>query len=61
MIMLGRADPDPVFKIFFPESENDFEAGFSGFKAGGFLCASPEQEKISLPCIPEPRAHSKLG
>ena len=42
LMVLGRAGL--AFKIFFPRSENNFEAGFSGFKVGRFSCASPEQE-----------------
>jgi hypothetical protein len=29
-MVLGRADL--VFEMFFPKSENNFEAGFSGFR-----------------------------
>ena len=43
---MGRADL--VFKVFFPKSENNFKAGFSGFEVGGFLCASPEQKITSF-------------
>ena len=46
LIMLGRADL--VFKVFFPGSENNFEAGFSGLEVGDFLCASPEQKNYQL-------------
>jgi hypothetical protein len=46
-MVLGRADL--VFKIFFSKSENNFEAGFAGFKVdGGFLRASPEQKNHQL-------------
>jgi hypothetical protein len=44
-MVLGRAGL--VFKIFFPESKNNFEAGFSGFEVVGFLRASPARaEKL---------------
>jgi hypothetical protein len=39
---------DLALKIFFSKSENNFEAGSSGFKADGFLCASPEQKNTSF-------------
>jgi hypothetical protein len=46
LMMLGRADL--VFRIAFPNSENNFEAGFSGFKVDGFLRASPEKKNYQL-------------
>jgi hypothetical protein len=33
-----------VFKVFFPKSENNLKAEFTGFKVGDFLRASPEQK-----------------
>ena len=42
LMVLGRAGL--VFKIFFPKSENNFEAGFSGFK---FFCALRRSWKIT--------------
>jgi hypothetical protein len=48
-MVLGRADL--AFKVFFLRSDNNFEAGFSGFKAnrlvGGFFARFAGAEKLS--------------
>ena len=45
-MVLGRADL--VFKIFFPKSENNFEAGFSGFGVELVVfCALRRSRKIT--------------